>query len=414
MTTLAGDAGLDAARTRSTRTLFVTVSLAAIALYGTFTAGALVASELTGSTSWSGVPGAVAVLGAGVGAGAISRLMAKRGRRTGLVVGYAVAVVGAVTSVLGFEAGSFGVFLAGMVMIGIGHGASQLSRFVAADLQPPARKGTALAWIVWSSTIGAGAGPALMAPMRGPAEALGLPPLAGAFVLALVAYFLAAGLCTWLLRPDPSELAHRDDSVVAESPNGLELSSWRHPVVQSAIVVLLATQAAMVLIMSMTPVHIRDAGHSLDAIGFVMSSHFVGMFALAPVAGKLVDRMGAVRVALMGLGLLIAAASIGALVPASSHMALALALFLLGLGWSLAFVAGSGMLAGELPVAQRMRMQGNVDTLMWTAGATASLSSGLLLEAFSYPTLCVIGGAMVLVAGGLIAPRLPRRAEAAT
>lgn len=412
MATPPADPRLDAARTRSTRTLFVTVSLAAIALYGSFTAAALAASELTGSTSWSGVPGALSVLGAGLGAGGISRLMAKRGRRAGLVVGYGVAVLGAVVAALAFDAGSFAAFLLGMVMIGIGHGASQLSRFIAADLQPPARKGTAVAWIVWSSTIGAGAGPALLAPMRAPAESLGLPPLAGAFVLATSGYFLAAGLCVWLLRPDPSELAHREDPVADAQVATASASAWRLPVVQSAVIVLLASQAAMVLIMSMTPLHIRHAGHSLDAIGLVMSSHFVGMFALAPVAGKLVDRMGAVRVALTGLGLLITAAAIGALVPASSQLSLAFALSLLGLGWSLAFVAGSGMLAGGLPIAQRLRMQGNVDTLMWTAGATASLSSGLLLEAFSYPALCVIGGTLLIVAAAAVAPRLPRRAEA--
>lgn len=401
-------AALEQARIRSTRTLFVTVSFGAIALYGSFTAAALVAAELTGSASWSGVPGAAAIMGAGLGAGAISRLMAARGRRVGLVLGYSIAVAGAALAALAFAAGALVPFLAGMVLIGIGHGASQLSRFVAADLQPVARRGSAVAWIVWSSTIGAGAGPALLAPMRGPAENLGLPPLAGAFVMAGVAYVIAASLCALLLRPDPSTLAYQEPLTEEPVEESSSVSAWKLPQVRTALIVLLATQAAMVLIMTMTPLHIRSSGHALDAIGLVMSSHFVGMFALAPVAGKLVDRLGAEIVAMTGLALLLAAAVAAVLVPHSAQVLLAVPLFMLGLGWSLAFVAGSGMLSSGLAYAQRVRMQGSVDTAMWSAGAAASLFSGLLLDALSYTALCVIGGAMVVVAAGAIAPRMAR------
>ena len=399
---------LDALRKRSTRSLFLTVALGTTALYAAFTAAPLVARDLTGSTSWSGVPGAAAVLGAGLGAGAISRLMVARGRRPGLVLGYGIAAVGAAITALSFEAGLFVPLLLGMLMIGIGHGASQLSRFIAADLQPPQRRASALAFIVWASTVGAAAGPALLQPTRSVAEALGLPGLAGGFVIALVTYIGATVLSALLLRPDPRELAYKDTLEEITSSSADTGSAWQLPRVRMALVIMLASQFSMVLIMTMTPLHIRSSGHDLTAIGIVMSSHFVGMFALAPVAGRAVDRFGAIPIAFGGLATLVVAAALALAAPVSSHLVLALSLFLLGLGWSFAFVAGSGLLAGGLDYETRVRMQGNVDTLQWSVGALASLSSGLLLDALSYNALCLIGASIVGLSAIAVARQRPR------
>ena len=76
---------------------------------------------------------------------------------------------------------------------------------------------------------------------------------------------------------------------------------------------------------------------------------------------------------------------------------LTVALFLLGLGWNFSFVAGSTLLTEGAEPAVRVRLQGMADAVVWTSGAIASLSSGLLLAASNYAVLCLVGGALTIV-----------------
>src|SRR5690606_21503823 len=71
-------------------------------------------------------------------------------------------------------------------------------------------------------------------------------------------------------------------------------------------------------------------------------------------------------------------------------VAMGAALFLLGLGWSFAFVAGSTMLARGVPASVRARVQGRVETMVFLASAAASLAAGLLLDALGYVGLCIV------------------------
>ena len=66
-----------------------------------------------------------------------------------------------------------------------------------------------------------------------------------------------------------------------------------------------AAHAVMVGVMSMTSVHLRHHGASLTIVGFVISGHVAGMYALSPVMGWLADRLG--RIPTIGIGLAILA-----------------------------------------------------------------------------------------------------------
>ena len=96
-----------------------------------------------------------------------------------------------------------------------------------------------------------------------------------------------------LLRPDPRDLAEavaRDGSgATGETPLGELLQV---PPFRAAIVAIAIAQTAMVAVMGITPVVIDDYGGSALAIALVISFHMVGMFALAPVIGALLDRYG--------------------------------------------------------------------------------------------------------------------------
>ena len=145
-----------------------------------------------------------------------------------------------------------------------------------------------------------------------------------------------------------------------------------------------AGQVVMVMIMTSTPLHIHHHGSDLGIVGLVMSAHTLGMFALSPLTGRLTDRWGGYRVIMWGMALLGLSALVAAYGPNDSTTLLVVVLFALGYGWNLAFVAGSSMLTIGVGSDIRSRLQGRVDSLTWTAGALASVSSGVIYQASDY------------------------------
>jgi MFS family permease len=160
-----------------------------------------------------------------------------------------------------------------------------------------------------------------------------------------------------------------------------------------------------VLIMTMTPLHMTQTGHDLMAVGLVISAHTFGMFALSPVSGRLTDRFGSVRVVLSGLVVVAGSAALSAVAPADGGIVLFLALFLLGYGWNLGYVAGSTMLTTGLPLAERTRIEGVADSLIWSSAAAASLGSGFVVAAASYTILGLMGAALVIVPAWIVLAR---------
>jgi len=172
-----------------------------------------------------------------------------------------------------------------------------------------------------------------------------------------------------------------------------------------AIVALVAGQFVMVLIMTMTPLHMADHGHDLAAVGIVISGHTFGMFGLSPISGRLTDRYGSVPVILAGLAIVAFSALLAAAAPPEGGAALFLALFLLGYGWNLGYVAGSTLLTHGLSLAERTRVQGLTDSLIWSSAAVASLGSGLVLTYAGYAILGLMGAALVVVPMLLVVAR---------
>jgi MFS family permease len=398
---------LERLRRRTVRTLVAGVALGSTGHIAAITVAVIVAEELAGTSALSGAPSATVVLGAAIGASLLSAVMVRRGRRQGLAAGYAIGVVGAFLAVAAILAASLPLLLAGTLLIGFGNSSNLLSRYAAADLFPPTRRASAIGTVVWGSTIGAVVGPNLVGIGASVATALGLPELAGPYLVPIVFVGLASGLSWWLLRPDPYELAdvsaHAGDDGRTTSARLVDLLS--RPAVRVAIAALLVGQVVMVLIMTMTPLHMKTHGHDLTAVGIVISGHTFGMYALSPISGRLTDRFGNVSTILAGTGVLAFSAILSAVAPPDGGVVLFVALFLLGWGWNLGFVAGSELLTSGLRLAERTRVQGLVDTLIWSSAAAASLGSGVVVAAAGYATLGLLGAALVVVPAWFVIAR---------
>lgn len=394
-------------RARSGRLLFSGAAVGATGFFAGVAVAPLAAEELTGGVTWSGLPGAVGIVGTALGAVMVTAVLRRRDRRTGLSGGYLVGAIGAVLAAAALPAGSFLLLLVGALLFGIGNAATQLTRYVVAELHPADHRGRALGWIVWAGTLGGVVGPNLLGPAGAAAEAAGQPELLGPYLVAAAAMATVAIGYQFVLRPDPGVLAVEAIVGEDEDPDGPTPSVWGLPVVQVALVVMITGQVVMVWLMSMTPVHIREAGGDLGRIGLILSAHIVGMYALAPFAGWVEDRFGSLRAIAVALGALATSAVLAASAPVGGLL-MGLALFLLGLGWSFGFIAGSTMLARGTPVEVRTAVQGRVETIVWLTSAGASLGAGLLLDAVGFVGLCIVALVALAVPTAFVLHRRPQ------
>jgi MFS family permease len=386
-----------------TRALFLAVALGTTSYVASITVAPLVGEDLTNSKVLSGFPWTVAILGTGLGSVLLSRLMVRRGRGPGLILGFAIGAAGALLSTVAIVNDQFVLFLLGVALMGGANASNHLARYAAADLYPPARRAAGIGFVVWAGTVGGVGGPALLAPSGNAAVDFELPRLAGPFALCVFGSAIAALALVALLRIKREVFAPYD---TPEAPTGRKLRElWRAPRAQAALVSLAVAQNVMVLIMAMTPLHLRDTGHGDASIGWVIGIHVFGMYGLSPISGRLTGRFGAIRVVLFGFATLAAAAVLAASMPHHAGTLLIIPLFLLGFGWSLAFVAGSAMLTEGLSFGDRSRLQGATDAVVWTSAAIAGLSSGVLVGVFSYALLCVVGAMLVVAPVVLITSR---------
>jgi len=379
-------------RRRLTGVLFAGVGINRTGYIAAVTVTTLVAKDMLGSATLAGLPGAVAVLGTAFGGSQLAAMMDRRGRRVGMVTGYAIALVGAVAAAAATVLGSFPLLVGALAVFGVGSSANNLARYAAADVHPADRGGSAIALVVWAGTIGSVVGPSLLAPSERLGRLLDIEELAGGFLLAAVTGILALIVVGVFLRPDPLEFAERG-SLDPTAPSRVPWS----PTVRIAVASLAVGQLVMVLIMAMTPIHVRDHGHGLATVGVIISAHTLGMFALSPLTGMISDKVGRLPVILAGHAVLAVAAVLAAVADEQATAVLTLALFLLGLGWNFSFVAGSALLTEGADPGRRVRLQGLGDAVVWTFGAVASLSSGLLLAASSYAVLCLVGAVLTVV-----------------
>jgi MFS family permease len=374
--------------------LFAGSGLARIGYIVAITVAPLVAEDLLDSASLAGLPSATATVGIALGTAPIAALMARRGRRDGIVTGLVIGIAGVLIAAAAIGLESFPLFVIGLFVFGFGAAGDRLARYAAADISPPERRSFAIAIVVWAGTIGAVVGPVLLEPVEQVAEAMGLQGLAGPPLLAAVVFSGAAALILIGLRPDPLSFA-REATAPPKSRWPMIKPLLRTPAVRYVVAALVIGQVVMVLIMTMTPVHIRRAGEGLGIVGLVIGAHTFGMFAVSPLTGFLADRLGRLPVMVTGQAVLIVSAFMAATAGGDDRGMLVASLFLLGFGWNLGFVAGSAYLTEGAPVAVRVPLQGLADTIVWTSSAAASLTSGFLLEAAGYPTLSLVGAALV-------------------
>lgn len=386
-----------AVQRRSVAVLSAAQVLASIAVVGTVAAGALIAAGVSGTEAAAGFAQTCGVVGAAIAALPLARLTLAGGRRRALVVGYSVGAVGAVTVIVGSATRTLLLVYLGCLLLGTASASSYQARYGAADLAPADRRGRALSIVVWAATVGAVLGPNLLQVSGDLAIPLGLPQLAGPYLVATVCLLAAVAILFVLLRPDPYLVARRIAAAAGDASartrgrlrDGIA-HVRRHRRAQLGIASVALGHAVMVMVMVMTPVHMSHVDVTLQLIGLVVSVHVFGMYALSPVVGWAADRAGRLPVMFTGIGLLTTACVLAARAPADDVLALGVALFLLGLGWSCTLISGSTLLVEDVDPGDRPAVQGASDLTMNVAGAVGGAVAGVIVAVWSYAALCVV------------------------
>ena len=402
---------------RTLRVLTVGQIIGSAALGSAVTVGGFVIQDiLDQETPWAGVATATVTMGTAVMSQLLSRYMQTAGRRPGLQAGYAIGAIGCWLAAWGAEIGSLPLFLIGLFFFGNGQASNLLARYTATDLAEENERGRAMSRIVFSSTFGAVFGPILIGPAQFVGqEWLGLDKYTAPFLFSGVFLFVAFGNTLIRLRPDPLHVAARlrGTTMAASKPDlriGATLkSAWESPMARLAILAMVISQATMVAVMAMTPVHLKLHGHE-GVSPYVVSLHIAGMYAFSPLVGKYADKHGRVATINMAAILLVAATLLSA-VSGDVEQLLFPSLWLLGIGWNFGLIGGSSLLIDATEPSKRVATQGVADLMMSFCGGLAGFASGFIRKAIGYHLLSA--GATV-AAGILLAAVYARRARLAS
>jgi MFS family permease len=379
--------------------LFVSQGLSSAGFIAAFTVNALVAVDLTGRTAMAGVPGALYVFGQACGSLVWGFSMERIGRRRALALGQVLGVAGSGMAMGAVVNRDFLFFLVGLVLVGMARSAVDLSRFAAAEVHLPAERGRAIATVVLGSTVGAILGPLLVGPTGRWASAAGFAELAGPYSVGFAGLVLAALLISAGLRPDPRDigrdLAHLSPETTASPATRSLAEIVRQPGVIVATGSMVFAQLVMVVPMSITSVHMTVHQHPLTAVSVVISAHSLGMYAFSMLSGRLTDRWGRGPVIILGSILLILSCLMAA--PSTQLLPLVAALFLLGLGWNFAYVAGSTLLSDQLSPAERAKTQGVNDLLLNLASASSQIGSGVIYATGGFGVMGLVAAAAAVV-----------------
>lgn len=356
--------------------------------------GSLLAKDLSGSEAWAGSAATFSTLGSAIWAIPLARLAYARGRRVSLAMGAGFAITGAITVINAAGFRSFPLLLLGIFLLGAGSATSLQARFAATDIPSAGKTGRSIGLVVWATTVGAVTGPNLFGPGEELGRSLGLAPLAGPFLFTVAAQTCSTLVFWFGLRPDPLKYAQEIRKDAGKAKHKISFKSAidtlkQYPVARFAVLSIALSHMVMVSVMAMTPVHLQHMGYDIVVVGFTISLHIAGMYALSPLMGFLADKLGKIQTILIGQVFFVTALMFAGLGHADRLM-VTIGLTLLGLGWSASTVAGSALLSATLPAEEKTNAQGLSDSLMNLSGAFGGAVAGLLLASFHFEGLNAI------------------------
>src|SRR5688572_23207808 len=351
-------------------------------------AGAVLADDPALAT----LPISMVVVGSLLTAPLMSLFMGRFGRRAGFFVAAAFGALGSALCAWALLIGSFELFIAGSVLLGVYQATQGFFRFAATDTASDAFKPKAISWVLVGGLLSAFLGPYVARATEG---VIGAVPYASAY-LAMIGLNVVGAAGLWFLDiPTPPRAAKA-------SVTGRPLAVIaRQPVFVIAVLSAMVGFSAMSLVMTSTPLamvgHGFTPGHATDVVQW----HIVAMFAPSFFTGSIIVRFGRLPVIALGLVLLGVCGAIALAGVDLQHFYLAL--IALGLGWNFSYIGATSLLGTTHTAAERAKVQGLNDFLVLALVAVGSFGSGALLDAFGWSAVqYAMAPALLLALAGIV------------
>ena len=384
----------------------VWVLVAAQAILGSqmpmiFIIGGLAGTSLAANICWATLPISMIVLGSMLTATPLAAFMQKYGRRAGFVLTATGGAAGAVVGAIGLMQGSFLLFNIGSLMTGIYMSGQGFYRFAAADTASDSFKPKAISYVMAGGLLSAVIGPQLV---KVTAETM-IVPFLGTYLAVIALNIGGMALFAFLDIPKPPA---PDRDAPREGRSRREM--LRDPAIAVAIICATVSYALMNLVMTSTPLAVVGCGFSTGHAADIVSAHVLAMYAPSFFTGHLIARFGVQKIVATGLLILAASGAVALTGVELEHFYIAL--ILLGVGWNFGFIGATTMLARSHSAAERGRIQGINDMIVFGGVTVASLSSGQLMNCWGpdaetgwqlvnlamLPVLVLAGGALIWLA----------------
>jgi MFS family permease len=352
--------------------LFLVAAITVMTLSG------IVGQRLAPTPALATLPIAMMMIGVVLAALPASLLMKRVGRRTGFIIGALVGGAGGgALSVWAIALESFWLFSAGNLLLGLYQAFANYHRFAAADAASPPFESRAISLVLAGGVLAAFLGPLNASRTN---ELLAGFPDAGPYAVIVTLAIVGAALYTGLRIPNDEEARTGQQRPMREIR--------ADPALSVALLAATVGYTIMILVMTATPLAMQHVGFGLPDAATVMQWHVLGMFAPSFVTGHLIARFGFPNILLAGAAVL--AGSVGVAVSGQARVHFWVALILLGIGWNFLFVGGSALLATAHTPAERGKVQGINELVIFAAVAVGSLLAGALLHSAGWVALNLV------------------------
>jgi MFS family permease len=361
---------------------------------------------VTGITGILGLGPAIFLASGAVAVGPAGRLMDRVGRMPVIRAGYAAGAVGCGLVAAGCAVPSAVLVAVGLSVLGGAGAIIQLTRAAAAEMFPPERRARGMSFVLFGAVSGAVWGPVLFGPLFAH-RAIDAHGLVGPWLVGIP--FMVVGLgITWLVRPDPKEIAASYPAERVEPATAAPLRAIvSRPGVPAAMLAVVASFAVMASVMNLAGYVAVGRGHHQGDVFTMISVHILGMYGLILIVGDVVDRFGTRRCLVAGLALM--TLSNVALGWMGGVAGMSIALLGLGLGWNLSYVSATTELVTLTSPSERGRLVGFTDLVASFTAAGLALLGGLVYSASGPLALALAAAALAaLPAAWLGLRRAPR------
>ncbi len=353
-------------------------------------AGGLVGLALAPDPDWATLPTSVQLLFTMLATLPASLLMQRKGRRYGFVLASILMMIAALGASWAIYQSSFVGFIVSLAGFGAAISFFQFFRFAAIDIAPPHYVSRAVSWVLAGGLLAAFLGPNLANLTRG------LDPQRP-FLYTMLFTLPIAWLMIAMFRKMDLPVPDLQQQSGPQRP-------LREIMAQPAFIVAVSTAmiayGVMTLLMTATPLAMKGHGFHFGQTAFIIQWHIVGMFAPSFFSGSLIDRFGALRVMLAGAIAYLAVVAIN--LSTQSISGYWMALVLLGIGWNFMFIGATTLLHEVWRPAEKGRVQGINDTLVYSISTMAALSAGVLYSRAGWQATNLFSLPLSLLAVGLI------------